>query len=347
MPDDDAILPVGKLPPALLAEIIAGAPVTDHRVFLGAGIGLDCAVVAVGGRLLVFKTDPITFATDDIGWYLVQVNANDLATTGAIPRWLMLTMLLPAGRTTAELVRRWSQQVYRACRELHISVIGGHTEITHGLGRPILSGTLIGEMLLDRGEELPGKLVTPRGMQPGDRLLLTKGVPIEATALLAREFPQRLRGVLTAARLRAAQGYLRDPGLSIVRDSALAVAAGGVTAMHDPTEGGLIGALWELAEAGGHALWFDPARVPVPPLAAQVCAAFQLDPLAAIASGALLLTAAPASVPAIRQALAAAGIPCADIGLVKAGKPIVWRITPKGRQRQPRPQRDEIARVFG
>ena len=347
MPDDNSVLPVGKLPPALLAEIIGQAPVTDHRVFLKAGIGLDCAVVAVGGRLLVFKSDPVTFATDEIGWYLVQVNANDLATTGAIPRWLMLTMLLPEGTTTPRRVRQWSSQVYDACRELHIDVIGGHTEVTHGLQRPILSGTLIGEMLLERGEELPGKLVTPRGMQPGDRLLLTKGVPIEATALLAREFPERLRGILSAAELREAQGYLRQPGISVVRDAAVAIAAGGVSAMHDPTEGGLIGALWELAEASGQALWFSPERVPVPPLAAKVCAAFQLDPLAAIASGALLVAADPASVPAIRHALTEAGIPCAEIGLVKAGKPLVWRITPKGRRRQPRPQRDEIARIFG
>jgi hydrogenase expression/formation protein HypE len=347
MPDDDTLLPVGKLSPALLAEIISLAPVTDHRVFLSAGVGLDCAVVAVGGRLLVFKSDPVTFATDEIGWYLVQVNANDLATTGAVPRWLMLTMLLPEGRTTPALVRQWTSQVYDACRELHIDVIGGHTEITHGLQRPILSGTLIGEMLLERGEVLPGKLVTPRGMQPGDRLLLTKGVPIEATALLSREFPDRLRGVLSVAQLGEAQGYLRDPGISVVRDAALAVAAGGVTAMHDPTEGGLISALWELAEASGQALWFHPERVPVPALAAQVCAAFKLDPLAAIASGALLLAASPTSVPAIRQALGQGGIPCAEIGVVKAGKPIVWRITGKGRKRQPRPQRDEIARVFG
>jgi hydrogenase expression/formation protein HypE len=347
VPDDNAILPVGKLPPALLAEIIGNAPVADPRVFLGAGVGLDCAVVAVGGRLLIFKSDPVTFATDEIGWYLVQVNANDLATTGAVPRWLMLTMLLPEGGTTPALVRQWTGQVYDACRELHIDVIGGHTEITHGLQRPILSGTLVGEMLLERGEELPGKLVTPRGMLPGDRLILTKGVPIEATALLAREFPDRLSGVLSDAQLREAQGYLRNPGISVVRDAALAIAAGGVTAMHDPTEGGLISALWELAEASGQSLWFHPEHVPVPALATKVCAAFKLDPLAAIASGALLLAASPASVPAIRQALAKAGIPCAEIGMVKAGKPIVWRITAKGRRRQPRPQRDEIARIFG
>src|SRR5260221_8274 len=138
-------LPVGKLPPDLLARLIARAPAADARVRLRPGVGLDCAVVDLGDRLLAFKSDPITFATADIGWYLVQVNANDLAITGAVPRWLLLTMLLPEGATTPELVERWAEQVYSACRELGIDVIGGHTEVTHGLPRPILAGTLIGE----------------------------------------------------------------------------------------------------------------------------------------------------------------------------------------------------------
>src|SRR2546426_4919244 len=155
-------LPVGKLPPDLLARLIARAPATDARVRLRPGPGLDCAVVDLGDRLLVFKSDPITFATEDIGWYLVQVNANDLATTGAVPRWLMLTMLLPEGASTPSQVERWAEQVYAACRDLGIDVIGGHTEVTHGLARPILAGTLV-------GEAQPQRLVTPRGAQPGDR----------------------------------------------------------------------------------------------------------------------------------------------------------------------------------
>ncbi len=251
-------LPVGKLPPDLLARLIARAPATDARVRLRPGPGLDCAVVDLGDRLLVVKSDPITFATDDIGWYLVQVNANDLATTGAVPRWLMLTMLLPEGASTPALVEQWAGQVYGACRELGIDVIGGHTEVTHGLARPILAATLIGEAQAQR-------LVTPRGAQPGDRLLLTKGVPIEATALLAREFPSRLEEHLSQAELSEAQAFLTRPGISVVRDAALAMQAGKVTAMHDPTEGGLAGALWELAEACGHGLWFNPGRVPLPP----------------------------------------------------------------------------------
>ena len=332
-------LPVGKLPPDLLARLLARAPLTDARVRVGPGLGLDCAVLDFGDRLLVLKSDPITFATADIGWYLVQVNANDLATSGAVPRWLLLTMLLPEGASPPAQVEQWAEQVYAACRALGIDVIGGHTEVTHGLTRPILAGTLI-------GEAEPGRLITPRGAQPGDRLLLTKGVPIEAVALLAREFPDRLRGHLSPAELAEAQAYLTHPGLSVVRDATLACQAGRVTAMHDPTEGGLAGALWELAEACGHALWLDPGRVPVPPLAARVCAVFGLDPLAALASGALLLTAPAPAATAIGVALAAAGINCVEIGAVELGAPAVWQATATGRMALPRPDRDEVARIF-
>jgi hydrogenase expression/formation protein HypE len=332
-------LPVGKLPPALLAHLMARAPVADPRVRVGPGPGLDCAVVDLGDRLLVFKSDPITFATEEIGWYLVQVNANDLATTGATPRWLLLTMLLPEAATTPALAERWAEQVYDACRATGIDVIGGHTEVTYGLARPILAGTLI-------GEAEPGRLVTPRGAQPGDRLLLTKGVPIEATALLAREFPQRLAGFLSPDEVAEAQAYLTRPGISVLRDAALAMQAGQVTAMHDPTEGGLAGALWELAEACGHALWIEPSRVPLPPLAARVCGVFGVDPLAAIASGALLIAAPPPEAAKICTALASAAIACAEIGAVEQGAAAVWQGRPELGRPLARPARDEVARMF-
>ncbi len=331
-------LPVGKLPPALLARLLSHAPVDDPALRLAPGPGLDCAVLDLGDRLLVLKADPITFATDEIGWYLVQINANDLATTGATPRWLLLTMLLPEGCLPVQ-VEAWAEQVYAACRALNISVIGGHTEITHGLARPILAGTLIGEVAPDR-------LVMPRGAQPGDRVLLTKGVPIEGTALLAREFAPRLAGILTAAELAEAQAYLTQPGLSVVRDAQLALAAGRVTAMHDPTEGGLLGALWELAEACGHMLIIDPAAVPVSPLSARLCAALGLDPLATIASGALLLTASPADAPAIQAALLAGELACADIGYVASGPAEVRHGGAGDRDLLDRPLRDAITRLY-
>jgi hydrogenase maturation factor len=335
----DRSLPVGKLPPELLASVLAQTPAGDARVVLGPGVGLDCAVLAPGRDLLVLKSDPITFATADIGWYLVQINANDLATTGAVPHWLLLTLLLPAVGTTPALVREISGQVQAACAELDIAIIGGHTEITHGLDRPILVGTLIGEVA-------PERLVTPRGAQPGDRILLTKGVPIEATALLAREFPQRLAGALSEFELTQAQRFLHTPGLSVVPEARLAQQAGRVTAMHDPTEGGLAGALWELADACGHGLYVDVASVPVPDLSRRVCAALGLDPLAAIASGALLLTVAPDDAGPIRQALLDHQIDCAPLGWVEEGPPAVWTGVEPARQLLGRPVRDEVARLY-
>jgi hydrogenase maturation factor len=336
-------LPVGKLPVELLARLLSGAP-TDPRVLLGPGVGLDCAVLDFGDTLLVFKSDPITFASDEIGWYAVQINANDIATTGAVPRWFLMTLLLPEGETTAELVEQIGQQVFEACRAAGIAVIGGHTEITYDLERPILVGTLIGEVSRDR-------LVTPQGARPGDRVLLTKGIPIEATALLAREFPDRLRPVLSPAERDRARAFLRDPGISILRDARAALQAGRVTAMHDPTEGGLAAALWELAIASRCSLVVDLASVPVPPLSARICQALGLDPLAAIASGALLLTTPPEDALPVRRALESEGIPCTEIGRVEPGPASVWLEAPSGglatgRETLPRPDRDEIARLY-
>ncbi|UCH25618.1 MAG: AIR synthase family protein [Trueperaceae bacterium] len=332
-------LPLGKLPAELLAKLLASAPARAPRLVLGPGVGLDCAVLEFGDTMLVLKSDPVTFASDEIGWYLVQVNANDIATTGATPRWLLSTVLLPEGQATTSMAENINRQVYRACSELGIAVIGGHTEITHGLDRPILMGTLIGEVARDR-------LVTPRGVRPGDRLLLTKGVPIEATALLAREFPDRLRGGLSKAELQQAREFLYTPGISVLRDAQLALEAGEVTAMHDPTEGGLLSALWELAEAGGVSLQVDLSKVAVPPLAARICRLLELDPLAAIASGALLLTVVPDDASRIAGALRDQGIACREIGWVETGPAAVWHSRSEGRTLVMRPERDEVARAF-
>ena len=335
----DASLPVGKLPADVLKRILSRAPITDSRVLLGPGIGLDCAVLDLGEKLLVLKSDPITFASDEIGWYLVQVNANDIATSGAEPRWLLVTTLLPENKTTHKMVDTISEQVFRACREAGISVIGGHTEITAGLERPILMGTLIGEVERER-------LVTPRGARPGDRILLTKGIPIEATALLARERPERARSVLNEVELEQARQFLFQPGISVLRDARLAMKAGHVTAMHDPTEGGLATALWELCEASGYGLTFDPQAVYIPDLSLRLCLAFGLDPMAAIASGALLICVSPGDADSICQTLETSGVRCTDIGFVEPGEPQVQQITPQGRKILDRPIRDEVARIF-
>lgn len=177
-------------------------------------------------------------------------------------------------------------------------------------------------------------------------MLLTKGVPIEATALLAREFPARLRGVLTESEIDAAQNYLFQPGIGVTRDARVAIAAGRVMAMHDPTEGGVITALWELALASEKTLLIDPENILVPSLARRVCEAFEIDPLSAIASGSLLITTPPRDARAIRAALDGEAIACTDIGEVLDGPAVVERTTAVGRQTWPRPEVDAITKAF-
>ena len=339
MKDLPGTLSPGKLPPALLAKLLSAVPSQDKRVVLGPGIGLDCAVVDIGSNLLVFKSDPITFATDQIGWYAVQINANDIATTGALPAWFLVTLLLPPGNSKAELVEEISQQVYQACQQIGVTVIGGHSEITHAVNQPIIMGTLIGEVSHE-------DLVTPKGAQPGDRLLLTKGIPIEAVSILAREFSDQLRNRLSPRDIKVAQEYLHQPGISILKDALVATKAGRVTAMHDPTEGGLAAALWELALACGHTLVFYPHEVFISPLAENICALFDLDPLAAIASGALLLAVPPDQVIRVRQAMELEDILCSEIGVVESGAAQVWVNTNGERTLLPYPERDELARLF-
>jgi hydrogenase maturation factor len=331
--------PLGKLPHEYLQQLINTLPAPSERVILGPGIGLDCAVVEFDERCLVFKSEPITFATQQIGWYAVQIAANDIATTGAKPQWMLLTMLLPENKTTPLLVNEITQQVTQTCQQLGITPIGGHTEITAGLDRPILVTTLIAEISREN-------LITPLGAKPGDVIILSKGIPIEATALLANEFPERFEGFLSEPELSEAQHFLKEPGISVSRDAEIAIKAGEVHAMHDPTEGGLATALWELAYASRNTLIVDLDQIFIPPLSRKVCEIFGLNPLGTIASGALVIIASPESGPAIVKALRENGIYASIIGQVESGRPEVYQITPTGKRLLEKFTRDEIARVY-
>lgn len=311
-------------------------------------MGRDAAVISFcdrsGGRYLVAKTDPITFASDEIGWYAVHVNANDVACTGATVRWFLATLLLPEARTDEALVDTVFDQIAGACAELGVGLVGGHTEITYGLDRPVVVGCMLGEVA-------PERLVRPDGARPGDALLVTKGIAVEGTAIIAREKGSGPAGDSRLARvdgplLERCQRFLYDPGISVVRDAAVATAAGAVHAMHDPTEGGLATGLWELAEAAGVGLEVDEAALPILPETQVLCAQLGLDPLGLIASGALLLAVAPADATAILAALEGAGIAAARIGRVgERERGLVLRTT-VGERPLPRFERDEIARLF-
>lgn len=331
--------PIGKLPQAALLNLLAThTGGTDPRVILGPGLGHDAAVIDFGDRYLVTKSDPITFATDEIGWYVVHVNANDVACLGATPRWFVATLLLPEGRSDHALVEQIFGQISAACRELGATLVGGHTEVTYGLDRPIVVGSMFGEVA-------PDALVRSDGARPGDALLLTKGIAVEGSALLARERGAQLRARHPESLLERAAGFLHAPGISVVRDAALATCAGRVHAMHDPTEGGVATGLWELTETAGVGAVIEEAALPIYPETRALCESLALDPLGLIASGALLIAAAAEDAETIVARLRADEIPATLIGAVRAEPGVILR-TAAGERALPRFARDELTRLF-
>ncbi len=280
-------LPAGKLPVWLLKNLLTKLPIEHPQLLQGPAIGEDAAVIdwdPKAQKLLVTKSDPITFATDEIGYYAVNVCANDLAVTGATPIFYLPTILLPVEMATAAMADAIFQQIAAACRTLEVVVVGGHSEITPSVTQPIIAGTMMGEVSRSH-------VVSSHGTKPGDLILLAGVIPTEGVSIIARE----MRTILLAqgwqeADLDEAAQYLYKPGISVKEPALLAAQTGVITAMHDPTEGGVISGLHEIASAAGVGMEVMIDQIPVPPLAALLCETFGLDPLGTIASGALLAT---------------------------------------------------------
>ena len=329
----------GKLPFELLSEMLGKLEVRDPRVVLGPRPGEDAALIDFGDRYLVAKSDPITFATDLIGWYVVQVNANDLAVMGATPRWLMAMVLLPEG-TGRDMVESIFDQLSEACREHDITLVGGHTEVTYDLSRPIVAGAMLGEVAKDR-------VVLTSGARAGDSVVLTKGIAVEGTAILAREADQALRDAGVGEEvIERAGGLLFEPGISVRREAEIACETG-ARSMHDPTEGGLATGLLEMAAASGLGLHVDAASIPVLPECRQVCDALGLDPMGLIASGTLLAAVPPGRAAGLIDALAGAGIEAWEIGRFTEPPAGLKLETASVVEELPRFDRDELARYFG
>lgn len=331
--------PIGKLPAEDLARLLEKYASKDPRLIVGGSIGEDAAVIDMGDRYLVAKTDPITFATDKIGWYAVNVNANDIACTGATPRWFLATLLLPENQSTPELVDDILGQIHSACHKLGITVAGGHTEITYGLDRPLVIGQMLGEVA-------PDKMITTSGAKVGDDLIVTKGIAIEATAIIAVEKYSQLRQYFSEDSLNDYANFLRDPGISVVKDAMIAMNVGGVHALHDPTEGGIATGLHELAEAAGVGLEIFEEQLPYLLETVALCKHFNLDPLGIIASGALLMATDPQSSSQIIEALQQAGIKARVIGTVQPEEKGRWLVGETGTRPLPSFPRDEITRLF-
>lgn len=332
--------PLGKLPPEHLNRLLTTYHPNDPRLIMGGQLGEDAAVIDMGDRYLVAKTDPITFATAEIGWYAVNVNANDVVCTGATPKWFLATLLLPEGKTTPALVDSIFGQITAACAALNITLAGGHTEITHGINRPIVVGQMLGEVAKE-------KLILTGGAQPGDDLLLTKSIAIEATAIIANEKRAELQGHYRSSEIDRLANLLHDPGISVAPEALAAAEIGGVHAMHDPTEGGVATGLHELASAADVGLEISADRLPYHPDCLRLCEQFGLEPLGIIASGSLLMAVDPAATAATKARLSKMGIDVAQIGKVHPADFGVKLIDGDGTKRPlPTFPRDEITKLF-
>jgi len=329
----------GKLDPSLLEALLNENRIEDERVVIRPGIGRDVCAIRMDGSYLVAKTDPITFATSRIGWYVVHVNANDLATVGAVPRWFLLTVLLPEGRTDEALVRQIWDEVHEALRGIGCELCGGHTEVTVGLDRPILVGQMLGEVAAD-------DLVDKRSAQPGDRILLTKGVPVEGTAIMALERGEELSAHFSRECVERGRRFLQEPGISVLREARAACGAVRVHAMHDPTEGGIGTGLWELARATGLGLLVTEECIPILEPGGSFCRLLGLDALGVISSGSLLICTAAGDSQAAAEAVRSSGVQCREIGQLL--RPEEGIMLERGGQRMAMPvfAQDEITKLF-
>lgn len=330
---------IGKLSPELLGKLLAKIKIEDERVLLGPRIGEDAAAIRFGSKTLVVKTDPVTFAADLIGWYVVNVNANDIATMGAVPRWFLSTVLLPESFNQQE-VEAIFNQIIAACASLGITPVGGHTETVLDLKRPIVVGCMLGET-----EQRP--VISTSGAMVGDDIILTKGIAIEGTAVLAREAKQSLfsAGISDKVVARAAE-YLFSPGISVLREAQIACSTVNVHSMHDPTEGGLATGLLEIAVAAKVGILVDEEKIPLLPECRTICEGISLDPLGLLASGALLITLPASDTSSLLEELLEAGIKATVIGKVVEAKDGVKLQTATGTKDLPQFERDELAKFL-
>ena len=296
-------LNIGKVPNEILRDVVfprLGAG--DSSVLLGPNIGEDAAIIKIGRDLVAFKSDPITGSMEEVGFLAIHVNANDIATRGAEPKWFLQCILLPEG-STLESLNKIAQQMDSAAKEIGVSIVGGHTEVTPGLERPIVVGSMLGIVKNSR-------FFTSGGARPGDLLYMTKYAGIEGTAILSSE--KRVLSSHGETFVSACKSLLTL--ISVVKECRVLRDIEGVTSMHDLTEGGVLGGVWELAEAASIGVSVDLRRVPVLPETRIICEELGLNPYRLISSGSLLFTVARGFETEVEIALKGFGVPFAHIG---------------------------------
>lgn len=325
---------IGKLPEQVLVRSVLRQ--VGHRreeVLMGPAVGQDCAVLQLAeDEVFVMSSDPITGAVKGIGGHSIQITVNDLAASGAEPVGVMMTVLLPP-EIREEEIRKMVQEAEAVCREHHLDILGGHTEITAVVNQPVISVTGIGKAKKDR-------VILTNGMKAGDDLVVTKWVALEGSVILAKEKEEELLQVFSPDFVHTVQDF--DRYLSVLPESRVAVEVG-VHAMHDITEGGIFGALWEMAEGAGTGLDIDLKAIPIRQESIEVCEQFGVNPYLLMSSGSMLIAAENG--PALVRELAKAGIHSAVIGRAALGNDRILRNGEEIRYLD-RPQTDELYKVI-
>jgi len=329
------VLPAGKVPPEILEKLLKRLGSESKRIIIGPGTGIDFGAVDFGDRFLVASTDPITGAVEGIGFYAVHINANDVALSGARPRWFLVTLLLPEG-SDEELPERIMTEIDGEAKKLGVAIISGHTEITPGLNRPIVIGTMFGEVERE-------KLVRPDGARPGDAIIMTKWAGLEGTSIIARGKREELASAFGEDFVERAASLVEY--ISIIPEATMA-AEFGVDAMHDPTEGGVANGLHEMADAAGLGLRVYPEKIPIREETKAICDFYDLNPFFLVGSGALLIAVKRDHARVLVERFLARGINATIVGEFLAEQKRV-AITRGDELPFPRPETDELWKVFG
>lgn len=298
-------LPSGKIPIELLEKIVFKNLGAERKeVALGPAAGIDGAVINVGDRSLVASMDPITGATERIGWLAVNVNANDVATFGVEPAFYLSCIMLPE-KSDHKTLETISAQMNKAAKTLGMAIVGGHCESTPELLYPIVVGCAM-------GTTKKGRYVTAAQAIPGDTLILTKTAGIEGTAILASDMEHQLKTNLSSHVVKRAKAFFHQ--ISVVKDALAAYRTGGVHAMHDPTEGGILGGAYEMSKASNLGIRIAEKDIPVRRETKDICSFFKIDPLRLVSSGALLIAARASSTEKIVENLRSQGVTSSVIG---------------------------------
>lgn len=327
------MLKVGKVPESVLKRSIFRQIHTKREeVLLGAGVGEDCAALKLqADEIFVLSTDPITGTAQDIGRLAIHITINDLVSSGAEPVGVMLTILLPEGSQEQDL-KAMMQQIEEGCAKAHVQIVGGHTEVTRVVNQPVISVCGIGKVK-------EGKLISTAGAGPGHDIVITKWIGLEGTSIIAKEKEAELKTRYPLDMISTAQDF--DKYLSVQPEAAVAVKAG-VSAMHDVTEGGIFGALWEMAESSGVGLEIDLRKIPVRQETIEVCEFFDINPYELISSGSMLMASRDGN--RLVRELEKAGIPAVVVGKATQGNDRVLLNEDERRFLEP-PKTDELYKV--